>query len=534
MFQTEYSHTGRDPNIYAQVEPALPPYFRILSSAESHNIMSAAIGLGFVTRRSKQRLSGAPEARSLTPYPRTTFSIYQPGMKTLYDMPPEIVGAIFIEWTMLDWFAPATARQVCHYFKQVADSTPRLWSNLFLSCESHATADGVRAWLERGKAVPKEMVLASMDIPAIMAALESATDVTSLVYRVPAFEDSMDVGLQLPPDLLQLRHLHIDPADIDGSMIPHSIFDQYDFPDIFPCLTTMRLFSAELTDFTMISGLFPVMRHLVLFIVVGPILDLIQDCRNTLEDLRVTECRSTDQRPYPQGRIRLPNMKVLIAHDNPGIVSNLEAPNLRLLYADLDGIDGSTRPFPAVVEWATRQRPGNFLETDITGHLDNMPKLQRLMLLRHKHTLELCFGSLRDRPALCPDLQLVEVVDFMDTSPAFELDDGFKAVLEGCMEQRAANVPGFTLEFVENDVQMERLEQCYLSEVCLFISIRRCLSYHAFRNPLTRSKARWRSSKQTCLSLFGARIGTVGVIPATLRITASISNRANITQHSSS
>ena len=35
MFQTEYSHTGRDPNIYAQVEPALPPYFRILSSADS-------------------------------------------------------------------------------------------------------------------------------------------------------------------------------------------------------------------------------------------------------------------------------------------------------------------------------------------------------------------------------------------------------------------------------------------------------------------------------------------------------------------
>ena len=471
MFQTGYSHTGRDPNICAQVEPALPPYFRVLSPAESHNIMSSATGLRLTTCGSKQRPPGAPEPRSPTPSPRTIFFIYQPGMKTLYHMPFEIVGAIFDEWTMLEWFAPVVARKVCRYFKKVTDSTPRLWSKLFLSRESPAKADDVRTWLERGKAVPREMVLATRDISAIMAALESAEHVTSLIYRVPAFSNNMDDQIRLPTNLPQLRQLHIDASTIDGSMVSSSIFGPYECSDItarFPCLTIMRLFYVDLSDFDIISGLFPVMRHLILYFVGGLILDLIQECKGSLEDLSVTGCHSTDQRSYPHGRICLPNLKLLIIHDTQDIVSNLEAPTLRLLYANLDEMDGSTRPFPSVVEWVNRQHPIAWLETDITAHLNNMPQLQCLMLSRDMHTLELCFKSLRDTPTMCPRLQFVEVVDSVDTSQEPELDDAFKAVLEGCMAQRAANVPGFTLEFVEDD-DLARLEQCRPIEVCSFI-----------------------------------------------------------------
>ena len=393
-------------------------------------------------------------------------------MKTLCDMPFEIVGAIFIEWTMLDWFAPAIASQLCRYFKEVTDSTPRLWSKLFLSRESHAKADGVRAWLERGKAVPKEIVLATRDISAIKAALESAKDATSLIYRVPTFKDSYYNEIQLPTHLLQLRHLHVDASSIDNTMIMNTIFDLYKRSDItarFPCLTIMRLFDVDLTDFDITLGLFPVMRHLVLHLVSGPILDLIQGCGNLLQDLRVTGCYSSDQRPYPHGLICLPKLEILIVQDTQGIVSNLEAPDLRLLYANLDEMDGSTRPFPAVVEWVTRQHPYRFLVTDIAAHLNNMPQLQRLMLSRDRHTLNQCFKSLRDTQTMCPHLQFVEVVDFIDTSPAFELLDYFKALLEGYMAQRAANVPGFTLEFVQDDDQLAQLERYHPREVCSFI-----------------------------------------------------------------
>ena len=400
-------------------------------------------------------------------------------MKTLYHMPFEIVGAIFIEWTMLEWFAPAVASQVCRYFKRVTNSTPRIWSKLFLSYESHAKADNVRTWLERGKAAPREMVLATRDISAIMAALESAKHATSLIYLVPAFSNSMDDEIRLPTNLPQLRQLHIDASKIDGSMVPSSIFGLYECSDItarFPCLTIMRLFYVDLSDFDIISGLFPVMRHLILYFVGGPILDLIQECKGSLEDLSVTRCHSTDQRSYPHGRICLPNLKILIILDTQNIVSDLEAPTLHLLYANLDEIDGSTRPFPSVVEWVTRKHPYRLSPvTDITTYLNNMPQLRCLMLSQDEYILHLCFKSLRDTPTMCPQLQFVEVVDFIDEPPAFRLHEGFKAVLEGCMAQRAANVAGFTLKFVGNDDQLERLEQFHPREVCLFIS--RVVSY---------------------------------------------------------
>ena len=387
-------------------------------------------------------------------------------------MPFEIIVAIFIEWTMLDWFAPAVARQVCRYFKKITDSTPRLWSKLFLSYESPATADGVRVWLKRGKAVPREMVLATMDVPTIVAALESAKHATSLIYRVPVFRCDIDDQIRLPTHLLQLRHLHITASNNDYSTVPGSIFELYERSDIsarFPCLTTMRLFYFDLTDFDIISGLFPALRHLVLYLTCGPILDLIQDCKDTLEDLNITGCYSTDERPYPHGRICLPNLKILVINESRYIVSNLEAPTLRLLYANLDEIDGSTRFFPSVVEWVTRQYPFLFRETDIAAYLNNMPQLRCLVLLRDMHTLELCFKSLRDTPTICPHLQVVQVVDFVDDPTAFELDDGFKAVLEGCMAQRAANIPGFTIEFVENGDQLKWLVQYHPRNVCSFI-----------------------------------------------------------------
>ena len=402
------------------------------------------------------------------------FSTYQPGMKTLYRMPFEIIMAIFIEWTMLEWFAPAIASQVCRCFKEIADSTPRVWSKLTLSRRSRATADNVRVWLKRAKVAPKEICFEMQDISVLSAALESAKDTTSLIYRINDIPPPEGDIIQLPKHLLQLRHLIIDASDTHLFRVPSSIFGLYNNrtpDDHFPCLTTMRLFMVDLTNFNIVPGLFPVMRRLVLYLVDGPIMDLITDCRKPLEDLRVIRCRSINSQLYLHGRISLPNLKVLTVEATQGIVPNLEAPTLRLLNANLD--EGNTKPFPSVVEWVTRQSPDNLLSTDITtditSHLINMPRLQCLMLLQHICTLVVCFGSLRDTPEICPDLQSIEVVDFVGIVPAFKLEEGFKAIFEVCVERRVVNVPGFTLEFVEDRVQLERLEQYHLGEVCLFI-----------------------------------------------------------------
>ena len=451
-------------------------------------------------------------------------------------MPFEIIMAVFIEWTMWDWFAPAIASQVCQYFKKVADTTPRVWFKLILSRRSRATADDVRAWLKRAKAVPKEICLETQDISLLLAALESAKDTTSLIYRIKDIPPPEKDIIRLPTDLLQLRHLIIDASNTNIFRIPSSIFGLYNNPTLdahFPCLTTMRLFSVDLIDFDIMPGLFPVLRRLVLFCVCGPILDLITHCKGLLEDLRVSCCDFIDPQLYLHGRICLPNLKVLTVDATRELVPNLEAPNLRLLNANLDEIDGNTKPFPSVVEWVTRQDPEDFLETDITSHLNNMPHLQCLMLLRHIHTLVLCFGSLGATPTICPHLRSIEVVDFVSFT-TFKLEEGFKALLEVWMAPRAANVPGFTLEFVKDSLQLERLEHYHLGEVCLFIFMPRCLSYHASRNPLTRWKPHWRASKQTCLPLFVAKIGTICLIPATPRITVSLPSQARIAQHSSS
>ena len=408
-------------------------------------------------------------------------------------MPREIITYIFIEWTTLEWFAAAIARQICSYFKAITDSTPRVWSKLFLQCHLHATAHDVRKWLGRAKEVPKEIYLRTEDIYVIMAALKSAKDATSLIYRIPDLKGIRphDKGLiRLPIHLPQLRHLHLDSSGIHPFHRARSnIFGLYNssIDAHFPCLTILRLVCVDLTDFPIMPGLFPVMRHLDLHFPSGPTLDLIQVCRGSLEDLRVTASFSHISQFSRDGRICLPNLKVLMVHASRGIVSNLEAPTLRLIYANLDEMDGSTRPFPSVVEWVTRQRPGHAL--DITRHLNNMPQLHHFALLQDIHTLKLCFEALRDNPTLCPHLQSIEVVDFMDTSPAFRLDNDFKKVLEGCVAQRAHKEPGFTLKFVGDHVQLNRYAQYHGGDVCSFMSIRYCLSYHVSRNTFAPSKA---------------------------------------------
>ena len=344
----------------------------------------------------------------------------------------------------------------------------------------------------------------SEDVTVISAVLESAKDATSLIYRIPILIDIQpqeEETIRLPIHLHQLRHLHLDTNSAHDFVGRTNIFGLYNSSNNahFPCLTMLRLTFVDLEGFRMMPGLFPVMRRLVLYYVRGPILDLIQVCSRSLKDLRVTLCFSHDQQSPPHGRICLPNLEVLIVHDAEGIVPNLEAPTLRILHADLDEMNASSGPFPSVVEWLTRECHSQFLARNITFYLDNMPQIRHLSLLRDISTLKLCFETLRDIPTLCPHLQSIEFV------PKFRLDTNFKEFLEECVARRAEQVPGFSLQFVEDVVQLKRLDQYYTGHVCLFISMHPCLSYRSFRNPLPRSKRRWKLSKQTRLPLFGAK-----------------------------
>ena len=392
---------------------------------------------------------------------------------------------------MSKWSAAAVARQICRYFKAITDSTPRVWSKLFISYASHATAGDVRVWLKRAKAVPKEINLETGNVSIIEAVLESVKDATSLIYRITflrVIPPSQDELIRLPICLPRLRHLHLG-----NFMGAHSIFEHYNSPTDahFPCLTTLSMGSTDLSNFPIMPGLFPVMRRLVLKGVLGPILDLIQVCSGSLEELRVVFL-TDDHQFSPHGRICLPNLKVLVVRLAVGIVSNLDAPTLRLIHADLDEMDGSTRPFPSVVEWATCQDHSRFQEVDIALHLKNMPQLRHLMLSRDLGTLNACFASLCDMPTLCPDLQYIEVVEFMESweeYPEFRLDSDAKKAMEESVAQRAERVSGFTLRFVDLEDQWERLTQYHDDGyVCLFSFMRRCLSYHASRNTITHSK----------------------------------------------
>jgi hypothetical protein len=506
MWQTGQGHTVQNSNIFAQVEPQLPPYFRALIPTESRDIMPYAPGLDLTSHRSKQRPSGAPEARSRAPQdgrsPTMALGIYQYGNKSLLDMPLEIIEAILIMWTMVEWFAPAIARRICRSLKVFTDSSPRVWSKLFLPNNTPATADSIRKWLTHAKAASKEILLETEDIRIILAALKGVEDATSLIYRTPYFKDILPLQqdqIRLPIHMPRLRHLHLETSNMYDFTGLSNIFGLKNSPSDahFPCLNTMHLVSVDLTGFRIMPGSFPVMRRLVLNAVCGPSLDLIDACSGSLEDLRVILCFSDDRQLAPHDRVCLANLKVLIVDDALGfeddalgIVSEIEAPNLRLICADLDEVDGSTGPFRSVVEWANRQSPVLLQETDITGHLINMPQLQHLILFRHMETVRRCFEALRDDPRICPELQSIEVVDFADTYPKINLGTDFKDFLKACVARRVEKVPGFILQFVDNDVQVARLRQYYTIDVRLFILIHPYSSYHASRRALARSKAR--------------------------------------------
>jgi len=427
------------------------------------------------SRTSRQSPFGAPiRTRSPTHQdggpPPVPFGIYPYGETSLLHMPSEIIMAILIEWSMLEWFAPATVRRICRSLKEITDDSPRAWSKLFLPHNSRATSVDVRKWLERGKAAPKEICLASKDICTILAALEGAKDATSLIVQIPIFKDILQQKqVRLPLQMPRLRQLQLSSHSTHVVMGLSNIFGSSHNLH-FPCLTILHLSSISLTGFRINAGSFPAMRRLVLRGFLGPILDLIQICSGSLEDLRVTMDLSQESSPQgsPHARICLPNLKLLIVDDAQGIVSKLEAPNLRVICADLDEINGSTRPFSSVVEWATRQSPYQLEQTDITGHLNNMPQLRNLLLLQHMETLKGCFECLRDNPEICPKLQLIEVVEFAGSDPEFELDTESINFLKMCMEGRANAVSGFTLRFVENIDQEEWLEQYYEIDVCSF------------------------------------------------------------------
>jgi hypothetical protein len=215
------------------------------------------------------------------------------GKETLLRMPDEIIANILIEWTMLEWFAPATARQICRRLKAITDSSPRVWSKLSLPYYSPATADDIREWLRRAKAAPKEILLESEDVFIVSAALEGAKDATSLIYRIPIFKDIPPPEqelIRIPTHMPQLRHLYLDASNIYDFMSRSNIFGPYEPPynAHFPYLTVLHLDFVDLTGFHIMHGLFPAIRRLVLQAVHGPTLDLIQICSGSLQDLRVS------------------------------------------------------------------------------------------------------------------------------------------------------------------------------------------------------------------------------------------------------
>jgi hypothetical protein len=279
----------------------------------------------------------------------------------------------------------------------------------------------------------------------------------------------------------RLRHLRLDTFNL-RTMYLIGILGLHNSSH-FPCLTVLHLTFVDLEDFPILPGVFPVMRRLILYAFRGPSLNLIQGCSGSLEDLRMTTGFS--EKPPPHDRIFLPKLKVLIVENALGIVSNLEAPTLRLIYADLDEIDGTTRAFSSVVEWVTRKSPHQPQLMDITRHLVNMPHLRHLMLLRSMKTLKQCFESLRDHPKICPMLQSIEVVNYVGY-PDFELNTDYMKSLEVCVAKRAKKI---TVDFVSDYDQRTRLNQYCAVEVRLVSFMRRYISYHASRQALTRSNA---------------------------------------------
>ena len=492
--QLAQSHTARDPNIYAQVELIPPQEFPILIHTNARKVMPplwspsplVEADLAYVTARTAQG-DGSPTIEPNIKH----FS----NKKTLLHMPVEIIDNILVEWANLEWFAPAIARRVCRRLKGITDFSPSPWSKLFLPYDSRATADDVRNWLRHAKAAPKEICIETENICAITAALDGCKDATSIIYQTPMFQELSSCRQQqirLPKHMPRLRHLHVDISNVYDFFGLWNVFEFYHPPydGHFPCLTTLQLTFVDLTDFHIVPGVFPAVRHLSLESVDGPILDLIGACSGTIEDLRVNINSSYSHESPPHGPIILPNLKVLIIDDALRIVPCFDAPTLRLLHANIDELNGNIKPLHSVIEWVTRRSSSYPRHMDITNLLNDMSQLQHLMLCESMETLTTCFEFLRDSQSTCPYLQSIEVVERADTFPVIELDTNFKRSLRACVAWRAEKVPGFTLQFVQNKVQAARFEKYFTIEVCLFTVMRHCLSYHAFRHPASRLRKR--------------------------------------------
>ena len=282
----------------------------------------------------------------------------------------------------------------------------------------------------------------------------------------------------------RLRCLRIDTPDARDFLGWWNTFEFCESPydSHFPHLTVLQLIHVDLSGFHLVPGLFPTVLHLTLAPVQGQVLNLIEACSGTVEELRVRMCIAQSQSQRP---ISLPHLKVLIL-DFPGIILWFDAPTLRLVYGNLSSLCRFTGPLNAVVEWATRHTADILPEPDITRFLSYMPQLQHLMICERVRILTECFEFLRDNQGICPNLKTIEVVERSHQFTIFKLEAHFKEYLEACVAWRAETVPGFTLQFVHRDVQIARLAEYFSTGVRSFTVMCHYLSYHGASLVLTR------------------------------------------------
>lgn len=371
------------------------------------------------------------------------FTTQQFVKETLLRMPLEVIENILKEWVKLDWFAPAVARRICRLLKEITDSCPYLWSKLFLPGTQCVYPDHIRQWQSRAKAAPREVLIGVKGYKHASAALEPCDHITTLIYN----NDWASSGeqIRLPSYMPQLRYLRVDTRLGDKFLgwWNTSAFREPPYNSGFPCLTVLHLREVDLTGFRLVPGLFPTVLHLFLGEVRGPIRDLVQACSGTVEELRINMC-------FPESTysplISLPSLKVLI-YFFPGDVFLFEAPALRLIQGNLMEVWYLTQPLNSVVEWINC----NSCEgVKITRVLFNMPQLQRLMIHESVEKLVECFELLRDYATVCPNLELIQVVESAWGWTVVKLDVNLKEYLEACVARRAETVPGFTLQFVED------------------------------------------------------------------------------------
>ena len=407
------------------------------------------------------------------------FTTQQFVKETLLRMPVEVIGNILKEWVKLEWFAPAVARRICRLLKEITDSSPYLWSKLFLPGTQRVYPDHIRQWQSRAKAAPREVLIGVNGHNHTSAALEPCDHITTLIYNNDW--ESSGEQIRLPRYMPQLRYLRVDTRLGDKFLgwWNTSAFRERSYNSGFPCLTVLQLSAVDLTGFRLVPGLFPTVLHLFLGEVRGPIRDLVEACSDTVEELRINLC--LPECTYSHIPIALPSLKVLI-YNFPGDAFWFNAPALRLIQGNLKDVFGLTRPLNSVVEWITC----NTCEVaDITIYLFNMPQLQRLMICESVETLVECFEFLRDYATVCPNLELIEVVENAWRLTVVRLDANVKEYLEACVARRAETVPGFTLQFVHEDIQMTWIWRYGKTHVCSFSIMRHYLSYNDARPIMT-------------------------------------------------